>query len=63
MSQNARNYSGVSLDSFQKKITFQQISKEGLQTIGPSIEIMAEAEELYGHKNAVTIRLKDDSNV
>ncbi|PCI94954.1 MAG: histidinol dehydrogenase [Flavobacteriales bacterium] len=59
----ARNYSGVSLESFQKKITFQKINKEGLKTIGPSIEIMAEAEELYAHKNAVTVRLKDITNV
>lgn len=59
----ARNYSGVSLESFQKKITFQKLSKEGIQSIGPSIEIMAEAEELYAHKNAVTIRLKDLKNV
>jgi histidinol dehydrogenase len=55
----ARNYSGVSLDSFQKKITFQKITKEGIQAIGPSIEIMAESEQLFAHKNAVTLRLKD----
>ena len=59
----AKNYSGVSLESFQKKITFQQISKTGIQAIGPSIEIMAEAEELFAHKNAVTLRLKDITNV
>ncbi len=59
----ARNYSGVSLESFQKKITFQKLSKEGIKNIGPSIEIMAEAEELYAHKNAVTVRLKDLKNV
>jgi len=59
----ARNYSGVSLESFQKKITFQKLSKEGIIGIGPSIEIMAEAEELYAHKNAVTVRLKDLKNV
>ena len=53
----ARAYSGVSLDSFLKKITFQQISREGLKKIGPSIEIMAEAEGLQAHKNAVTLRL------
>lgn len=51
-------YSGVSLDSFVKKVTFQQIAPEGLKNIGPSIEKMAEAEELTAHKNAVTIRLK-----
>jgi histidinol dehydrogenase len=52
-------YSGVNLDSFTKSITFQKISKEGIKTIGNSIELMAEAEGLYAHKNAVTIRLKD----
>ncbi len=54
----ARAFSGVSLDSFVKKITFQEITSEGLQTIGPVIETMAEAEELFGHKNAVSIRLQ-----
>jgi histidinol dehydrogenase len=54
----AKNYSGVSLDSFVKKITFQALTKEGIQRIGRAIEVMAEAEELWGHKNAVTIRLK-----
>ena len=54
----ARNYSGVSLDSFVKKITFQQLSVEGIRNIGPAIEIMAEAEQLQAHKNAVSIRLK-----
>ena len=52
----ARSYSGVSLDSFVKKITFQEISKEGLQNIGPAIELMAEAEGLIAHKNAVRVR-------
>ena len=54
----ARSYSGVSLDSFVKKITFQELSKEGIQNIGPAIELMAEAEQLFAHKNAVTLRLK-----
>ncbi|RZK08267.1 MAG: histidinol dehydrogenase [Flavobacterium sp.] len=54
----AKNYSGVSLDSFIKKITFQEISREGIQNIGPAIEILAEAEQLMAHKNAVTVRLK-----
>ncbi len=54
----AKAYSGVSLDSFVKKITFQNLSKEGLQNIGNTIELMAEAEGLNAHKNAVTIRLK-----
>ena len=53
----AKNYSGVSLDSFVKKITFQNLNKEGIKTIGPAIELMAEAEELFAHKNAVTLRL------
>lgn len=54
----AKMYSGVNLDSFTKKITFQEITKEGIQNIGPAIEIMAETEELFAHKNAVTLRLK-----
>ncbi|MCT2409172.1 histidinol dehydrogenase [Chryseobacterium antibioticum] len=54
----AKNYSGVSLDSFVKKITFQHLSREGLKNIGKTIEIMAEAEGLIAHKNAVSIRLK-----
>jgi histidinol dehydrogenase len=52
-------YSGVNLDSFTKSITFQKISKEGIQNIGNSIEIMAAAEGLQAHKNAVTLRLND----
>lgn len=55
----AKNYSGVSLDSFVKKITFQNLSKEGIQNLGKTIEIMAEAEGLFAHKNAVSIRLKN----
>ncbi|MBL7774700.1 MAG: histidinol dehydrogenase [Saprospiraceae bacterium] len=54
----ARNHSGVSLDSFVKKITFQELSKNGLRRIGPAIEQMAEAEQLQAHKNAVSIRLR-----
>lgn len=54
----ATAYSGVNLDSFIKKITFQEITKEGIQNLGPAIEIMAENEELFAHKNAVTLRLK-----
>ena len=50
-------YSGVSLDSFVKKITYQRISGKGLKNLGPTIEKMAEAEKLFGHKNAVTLRL------
>lgn len=54
----ARNYSGVSLDSFVKKITFQELSAEGIQNLGNTIEIMAEAEQLMAHKNAVSLRLQ-----
>lgn len=53
----ARSYSGVSLDTFVKKVTFQKITSEGLKSIGPVIEKMAAAEELDAHKNAVTLRL------
>jgi histidinol dehydrogenase len=55
----SKAYSGVNLDSFTKSITFQKISKEGLINIGETIELMAEAEGLQAHKNAVSIRLKD----
>jgi histidinol dehydrogenase len=58
----AKNYSGVSLDSFVKKITFQEINSDGIMAIGKAIEIMAEAEELQAHKNAVTIRLNEINN-
>ncbi len=54
----AKAYSGVSLDSFVKKITFQHITKEGIQNLGPTIELMAAAEQLDAHKNAVTLRIK-----
>jgi histidinol dehydrogenase len=54
----AAAYSGVSVDSFVKKITFQELSKVGLQNIGPIVEIMAEAEGLVAHSNAVSLRLK-----
>lgn len=53
----ATAYSGVSLDSFVKKITFQHITKEGLSYIGKTVEVMAEHEQLIAHKNAVSIRL------
>ncbi len=55
----SKAYSGVNLDSFMKQMTFQKISKEGLINIGETIELMAEAEGLQAHKNAVSIRLKD----
>jgi histidinol dehydrogenase len=58
----AKAYSGVSLDSFVKKITFQQISKEGIQNIGKAVEMMATAEGLTAHKNAVSIRLNEINN-
>ncbi len=56
----AAMYSGVSVDSFVKKISFQQISREGLQNIGNAIMEMAAAEGLEAHKNAVSIRLKEN---
>ncbi len=54
----AKQYNGVNLDSFLKSITFQKITDAGLRNIGPTIEIMAEAEGLIGHKNAVRLRLE-----
>ncbi len=54
----ARSYSGVSVDSFVKKITFQHITAEGLRNIGPTVEVLAELEGLQAHKNAISIRLR-----
>ena len=54
----AKSYSGVSLDSYVKKITYQKITAEGISLLGPTIEIMAANEQLEAHKNAVTLRLK-----
>lgn len=54
----AKAYSGVSLDSFVKKITYQKLTQEGILNIGPAIELMAEAEGLEAHKNAVSLRLQ-----
>ena len=54
----AKAYSGVNLDSFMRKITFQEITREGIMNIGPTIETMAANEFLDAHKNAVTVRLK-----
>ena len=54
----AKAYSGVNLDAFIRKITFQEITKDGLRTIGSAIETMASHEGLDAHRNAVTIRLK-----
>ena len=53
----AKAYSGVSLDSFIRKITFQEITKEGIRRLGPAIQILAANEQLDAHKNAVTVRL------
>lgn len=58
----AKSYSGVSLDSFVKKITFQKLTVNGIQNLGPTIELMAAAEQLDAHKNAVSIRLKKIQN-
>ena len=58
----AKNYEGVNLDSFLKSMAFQKISPQGIQNIGTAIEIMAEAEGLLAHKNAVTVRLNELKN-
>ncbi|AFK05014.1 Histidinol dehydrogenase [Emticicia oligotrophica DSM 17448] len=58
----ARAYSGVSVDSFVKKITFQEISKEGILNIGRTVELMAEAESLEAHKRAVSLRMESLTN-
>jgi len=55
----AKSYSGVSTDSFLKKISFQEVNQEGIKNLGPTIELLAEAESLNGHKNAVSLRLKN----
>ena len=55
----AKSYSGVNLDSFVKKITFQEISKQGIQNLGPVIELMAENEQLEAHRNAVELRIEN----
>ncbi len=54
---HAKAYSGVSVDSFVKKITFQKLTEEGVKNIGKTVEIMAEEEQLFAHKNAMTIRI------
>lgn len=56
---NAKGWSGVSVDSFVKKITFQQLTREGLSQIAGTVETMAQAEGLIAHRNAVTIRMKE----
>jgi len=58
----AKMYSGLSTESFMKRITFQEISSEGMNKLGPVIEKMAEAESLQGHRNAVSVRLKSLKN-
>ncbi|MEZ4975960.1 MAG: histidinol dehydrogenase, partial [Flavobacteriaceae bacterium] len=55
----SKAFSGVNLDSFTKSITFQELTREGLKSIGQTVELMAEAEGLQAHKNAVSIRLKE----
>ncbi len=59
----ARNFSGVSVESFMKKISFQEVTAEGIKNIGPVVELMAEAEMLAGHKNGVSVRLNRLKNV
>ncbi len=59
----AKMYSGVSLDSYVKMITYQEISREGIQNLGPVVEEMAAAEQLDAHKNAVTLRLNSLKDV
>ncbi|MFD0764241.1 histidinol dehydrogenase [Mucilaginibacter lutimaris] len=58
----ARAYSGVSVDSFVKKITFQYLTEEGIQNIGPAVGILAEMEGLHAHRNAVSVRMRPDNN-
>lgn len=55
----AKAYNGVNLDSYMRKVTFQELSAEGLRSLGPIIEVMAQNEQLDAHKNAVTVRLKN----
>jgi len=54
----AKTFSGISVESFLKRISFQELTRKGLENIGPAIELMAEAENLEGHAKAVTLRLK-----
>jgi histidinol dehydrogenase len=58
----SRSYSGVSVESFQKKISFQEVEEKGILTLGPAIEQMAEAEMLYGHMKAVEVRITNIGN-
>jgi histidinol dehydrogenase len=59
----AKSFSGVSLDSFVKKITFQRLTAEGIQNLGPTIELMASAEGLDAHKNAISMRLEEINGI
>jgi histidinol dehydrogenase len=54
----ATTYNGVNLDSYCRKVTFQHLSEEGVRSIGHAVELMAEAEQLDAHKNAMTVRIK-----
>ena len=58
----AKQYSGLNIDSFLKQMSFQKISVKGIKNIGPAIEVMASAEGLDAHKNAVSLRLNDLKN-
>ena len=58
----ATTYSGVNLDSFMRKVTFQHLTAEGVRNIGRAVELMAEAEQLDAHKNAMTVRLEEIVN-
>ena len=58
----ATAYSGVNLDSYCRKVTFQHLTEEGVRRIGPAVELMAEAEQLDAHKNAMTVRLSAIKN-
>jgi histidinol dehydrogenase len=58
----ARSFSGLNMESFCKKITFQEISRDGIQQLGPIIETMAEGELLYAHKNAATLRINSSES-
>ena len=55
----ATAYNGVNLDSYCRKITFQHLTDEGIRHIGHAVELMAEAEQLDAHKNAMTVRIKE----
>jgi histidinol dehydrogenase len=56
-------YSGVSLDSFVKKITFQELTEEGLKNLASTVTTLAEAEGLEAHSNAITVRLKNKNGI